>query len=160
MGTPHSKPKKGPKSAHICAAVRCLLDIRFHSRFSPGLAPDPEYSSFPLHHTLTTRFPAPDEGIGTLYSIQSHSVSTSLERLAKARVAGSNPVSRSNNQPSSQAALLTPWHHDPGHVWTGLKLSGDRIVSGLRVGGIVERPTWSAARESSPGVSGVRLNRP
>jgi hypothetical protein len=36
-------------------------------------------------------------------------------RLAKARVAGSNPVSRSSIQSSSQDAPHRPLHHDGGH---------------------------------------------
>jgi hypothetical protein len=46
---------------------------------------------------LLTRagFPAPALGSGALSHTQSHSVSIRSGRLAKARVAGSNPVSRS-----------------------------------------------------------------
>ncbi len=49
-----------------------------------------------------------------------------------------------------------------GHVWTGSKLCSNRRYAGYRATRVRDcsHPTCSAARESSPGVSGVRLNRP
>src|ERR1051325_7429174 len=67
----------------------------FTPGFTLGSATVPECSPFPLHPTWKAWFPALDAGSSLLYHTQYHTVTVPIERLAKARVAGSNPVSRS-----------------------------------------------------------------